>query len=234
MEHLSLEALARLVDETPFRSERRHLARCPDCSRELERLREQTEALGSLPDLRPAPGDWPALEARLEREGLLRGSNPADAVIRLIDRRRGWMQAAAALVLFVAGGLAGAVLAPAGWGLQAGGGQVASGEMTEGGVSPAGLTAEEPETPEEAAEVVRLAEQQYRDAMLRYRALTRSPEADTPMDPRRLAVIDAMVAMGQAAVQEAPDDPFLNGFLVSAVAEREAALNALFASADRY
>jgi hypothetical protein len=63
MEHLSLEALARLVDETPFRSERRHLARCPDCSRELALLREQTEALRSLPDLRPAPGDWPALEA---------------------------------------------------------------------------------------------------------------------------------------------------------------------------
>lgn len=233
MEHLSLEALARLVDETPFRSERRHLARCPDCSRELKLLREQTEALGSLPDLRPAPGDWPALEERLEREGLLRGSTPADAVIRLIDRRRGWMQAAAAVVLFLAGGLSGAVLAPAGWGLRAGGGQVASGETT-GETSPTTLPVEEAATPEEAAQVLRLAEQRYRDATLRYRALMRGPEAETPMDPRRLAVLDAMLAMGQAAVQEAPDDPFLNGFLVSAVAEREAALNALFASADRY
>lgn len=233
MEHLSLEALARLVDETPFRSERRHLARCPDCSRELELLREQTEALGSLPDLRPAPGDWPVLEERLEREGLLRGSTPAEAVIRLIDRRRGWMQAAAAVVLFLAGGLSGAVLAPAEWGLRAGGGQVASGETT-GEVSPTTFPAEEAATPEEAAQDLRLAEQQYRDATLRYRALMRGPEAETSMDPRRLAVLDAMLAMGQAAVQEAPDDPFLNGFLVSAVAEREAALNALFASADRY
>ena len=234
MEHLSLEALARLVDETPFRSEKRHLAGCPECSRELELLREQREALRSLPDLRPAPGDWPALEARLEREGLLRGSTPADTVIRLIDRRRGWMQAAAAVVLFLAGGLSGAVLAPAGWGLQTDGGQVASGEMTEGGVSPAQLTAEEAATPEEAAEVLRLAEQQYRDAMLRYRALTRGPEAGTPMDPRHFAAREMLVAASQAAVQEAPDDPFLNGFLVSAVAEREAALNAIFASADRY
>lgn len=234
MEHLSLEALARLVDETPFRSERRHLARCPDCSRELELLREQTEALGSLPDLRPAPGDWPALEARLEHEGLLRGSTPADTVLRLIDRRRGWMQAAAAVVLFLAGGLSGAVLAPAGWGLQTDGGQVAAGEMEAGEASPAGLAAAEAATPEEAAEILRLAEQQYRDATLRYRQLTRGPETEALMDPRRLAVLDAMLAMGQAAVQEAPDDPFLNGFLVSAVAEREAALNALFASADRY
>ena len=228
MEHLSLEALARLVDETPFRSEKRHLAHCPDCSRELELLREQTEALGSLPDLLPAPGDWPALEARLEGEGLLGGSTPAETVLRLIDRRRVWMQAAAAVVLFLAGGLSGVALAPGGWGPEAGRGEVAVEEA-----SPATLAAAEASTPEEAAEVLRFAEQQYRDAMLRYRALTR-PEADTSMDPRRLAVIDAMVAMGQAAVHEAPDDPFLNGFLVSAVAEREAALNALFAAADRY
>lgn len=234
MEHLSLEALARLVDETPFRSERRHLARCPDCSRELELLREQTEALGSLPDLRPAPGDWPALEARLESEGLLRESTPADAVIRLIDRRRSWMQAAAAVVLFLAGGLSGAVLAPAGWGLQTGDGQVASGGMTAGEASPAGLAATEAGTLEEAAEFLRLAEQQHRDAALRYRALARGPEDGTPMDARHFAAREMLVAASQAAVQEAPDDPFLNGFLVSAVAEREAAMNALFASADRY
>lgn len=234
MEHLSLEALARLVDETPFRSERRHLARCPDCSRELELLREQTEALGSLPDLRPAPGDWPALEERLKREGLLRGSSPADTVIRLIDRRRGWMQAAAAVVLFLAGGLSGAVLAPAGWGPDGGRSGIAAGGMAAGEVSPAGGSVAEASTVEEAAEILRLTEQQYRDASLRYRQLTRGPEAGMPMDPRRLAVLDAMLAMGQAAVQEAPDDPFLNGFLVSAAAEREAALNALFASADRY
>lgn len=225
MERLSLEALARLVDETPFRDERRHLARSPDCARELELLREQTEALGALPDLRPAPEDWPALEARLEREGLLHRSNAAAAAIRLIDRRRGWMQAAAAVVVFLAGGLGGAALAPMG---------SMSGTGPEGEVAVVETAALEAETPEEAAEFLRLAEQQYRDAMLRYRALTRSPEAETTVDPRRLAVIDALVAMGQAAVQEAPDDPFLNGFLVSAVAEREAALNSFFASTGRY
>ena len=232
MEHLSLEALARLVDETPFRSERQHLAHCPDCARELELLREQTEALGSLPDLRPAPGDWSALEERLEREGLLRTSTPADTVIRLIDRRRGWMQAAAALVLFLAGGLSGAVLAPIDPGTP-GEGQVAAGETAAGEASPAGLPVAESATAEEAAEVLRLAEQQHRDAVLRYRALL-SPQAEPPMDPRLFAAYDMLVAASQAAVQEAPYDPYLNGFLVSAVAEREAALNALFASADRY
>ena len=225
MEHLSLEALARLVDETPFRSEGQHLARCPECSQELELLRKQTEALGSLPDLRPAPGDWPALEARLEGEGLLGRSDPVSTEIRLIDRRHGWMQAAAAVVLFLVGGLSGAALAPIRSAPEIGGGvEVAAREAS----------ASEAATAEEAAEIVRLAEQQYRDAILQYRALTRNADAETPMDARRLAAIDALVAMSQAAVQEAPDDPFLNGFLVSAVAEREAAMNTLFASDDRY
>ena len=225
MEHLSLEALARLVDESPFRSEKQHLARCPECSQELELLRKQTEALLSLPDLRPAPGDWPALEARLESEGLLRRSDPVSTEIRLIDRRHGWMQAAAAVVLFLVGGLSGAALAP-----------MRSAPATGGDVEIAAreTAASEAATPEEAAEIVRLTGQQYRDAQLRYRALTRSPETETPMDPRRLALLDALAAMAQAAVQEAPDDPFLNGFLVSAVAEREAALNTLFAQTDRY
>jgi hypothetical protein len=230
MEHLSLEALARVVDETPFRSERQHLARCPECSRELALLREQTEALGSLPDLRPAPGGWPALEARLQSEGLLHRASPASTGIRLIDQRRGWMQAAAAVVLFLVGGLSGAALAPLRSAPETGlGVEIAAGETAARGISAAQAA-----TPEEAADHLRFAEQQYRDAMLRYRALTRSPEADTQMDPRRFAVMDALVAMSQAAVQQAPDDPFLNGFLVSAVAEREAALNTFFASDDRY
>ena len=233
MEHLSLEALARLVDESPFRSERQHLARCQDCSRELELLREQSETLGSLPDLRPAPGDWPALEARLESEGLLHGSGTshassrAAAGIRLIEQRRGWMQIAAALVIFIAGGFSGAALAPAGSASEAGSGVE--------------IAASEAATPEEAAEVLRLAEQQYRlteqhyrDAVLRYRVLSRSLDAELPMDVRHFAALETLVAASQAAVQEAPDDPYLNGFLVSAVAERDAALNSFFASADRY
>jgi len=65
MRHLSNEDLARLVDEAPSPEERRHLARCHRCVAELDALREQTEALGSLPDLVPPRGDW----RELERDG---------------------------------------------------------------------------------------------------------------------------------------------------------------------
>jgi hypothetical protein len=79
-------------------------------------------------------------------------------------------------------------------------------------------------TLEEAAEYVRRAERQYIDAMVQWRQLT-----DAQGDPlyvgdpaARLAALQGIVAAGHAAVQQAPADPFMNGVLVSALAEREA------------
>src|SRR5690606_27564730 len=71
MEHLSLELLSRLVGEDPTADERIHLDECGRCAAELEALRRQAAALGALPDVRPAPGDWASLEARLAAEGLI-------------------------------------------------------------------------------------------------------------------------------------------------------------------
>ena len=223
MEHLTLEALSRLVDETPSRSERRHLADCEICSTELDLVRQQTEALRSLPAMRPAPGDWEALEAQLEEEGLIRGGDIVRTGARLFGVRRSWMQAAAALVLFGAGGALGAALAPSD-------GTLGSSARL---VDPATLTVAEAATSEQAAERVRSAEQQYYAAVVRYRELTRGSDAARP-DPGRFAAIDALVAASQAAVQQAPDDPFLNGFLVSAVAERQATLRRISSSGSWY
>ena len=75
MEHLTKETLARLVDERPNPEQREHLSSCTVCGLELRGLRRQTEALGSLPDLRPPPGDWVGLEARLMSEGLVDGGS---------------------------------------------------------------------------------------------------------------------------------------------------------------
>ena len=40
----------------------------------------------------------------------------------------------------------------------------------------------------------------------------------------RFAALEGIVAAGRAAVQQAPADPYANGVLVSALAEREAIL----------
>jgi len=56
MEHLTTEALARLVDEPPSPGESDHLAECQACLSVLEGLRAQTHALASLPEIRPPLG----------------------------------------------------------------------------------------------------------------------------------------------------------------------------------
>lgn len=220
MEHLNDEALARLVDETPTDDERRHLDGCPACAGELEELREQTAALGSLPDLRPPPGDWEVLQARLVSEGLVRWAGRLGSGLATTP---GWMKAAAGLLLFL-GGAAG--------GLAVRGPVVANftGAVPQNtGVS----MVSQASTPEEAAEVVRMAERRYMDALVQYRQLQESPGDGSEMDPAtRFAAIEYLVRAGQAAVREVPADPFLNGFLASVMAEREAQLRRISATGE--
>jgi len=220
MGHLNLETLARLVTERPSTDEEHHLDECAACREELNALREQTEAIGSLPDLRPPPGDWEALEARLVSEGLVHTSG-------LMHRTRrwwstGWAQAAAAVVLFLGGTALGSRVLASGSGIDS------VMERPGGGLEliPVSAQAQPVTNLAEAAEVVNLAERQYMDALLQYRQLLDSQGDPTFVgDPTaRFAALEAIVAAGRAAVQQAPADPYLNGVLVSALAERQALL----------
>jgi hypothetical protein len=78
---------------------------------------------------------------------------------------------------------------------------------------------------EDAAGAVRVAEQQYVSAVSRYRELIEQQGGSGPVvDPvSRYAALEHLVSVSQAAVRQAPGDPFLNGFLASALAERDAA-----------
>ena len=207
--HLNREILARLVDELPDAAEREHLDACAACARELDALRRQTESLARLPDLRPFPGDFDALEARLASEGLIRiGGRPAHAEPAPTPR---WMRRVAAVALFAVGAAAGAA-ATTRWGPAAADPVVAAAPRT---AQPA----------DEGAALARVeqAERDYVAALVDYRRLTSSAETDpTALDPRRYAALEQMVRAGQAAVREAPADPFLNGLLASALAEQQA------------
>lgn len=225
MEHLSIETLARLVDETPAPAETEHLSTCLACSSELEALRAQTQALASLPEIRPPLGDWEVLEARLRSEGLV-------AVPSLLSRLTlahtpSWMRAAAAAALFLGGALAGA-------------------GATSLGAPGAGALVEE-ELPtlfanadnlDDAASAVRVAEQGYVNALARYRELMDRDGGEdglTTIDPRsRFAALEYLVAASQAAVRQAPADPFLNGLLASTLAEREATLRRISDDRDNW
>jgi hypothetical protein len=220
MGHLTTEQLGRLVSEEPTPTEWEHLGSCRFCQAELQALKEQTEAMGALPDLRPPAGDWEALEGRLMSEGLIRSSGLALHAVRF--RSSTWFQAAAAVVLFLGGTALGSRTMAANSGM---GG-------TESG-APAGLELvpmagqiQPASTLEEAAEYARQAELQYIYAMAQWRQLTEAQGDPLYVgDPAaRLAALQGIVAAGQAAVQKAPADPFMNGVLVSALAEREAIL----------
>ena len=103
--HLTLEALARIVDEPAAPAEAEHLRDCLVCRRELAGLREQTEALAALGGS-PSPQAWDDLRARLEDEGLLRAGGHRH---RFGGAFRTQARAAAAVLLVLAGG-AGAML----------------------------------------------------------------------------------------------------------------------------
>lgn len=212
MEHLTLEALARLVDEAATGTDAEHLERCERCSSELEAMRDQTAALGALADMRPARGAWDTLEARLTSEGLIRrepwfggsmGTTPA------------WMRAAAAVALFLGG---------AGLGATFGGDGVPLPGRSGSAATPFQL-ASNATTADEAAEAVRVAERQFMDAMIRYRQLLEAENGGEPLgEPgAHYAALEYLAAAAQVAVQQAPADPFLNGLLASTLAEREAA-----------
>lgn len=218
MEHLSLEHLARLVDDPATPEEMRHLAHCEPCARRLEELRAQTAALGSLPEIMPPKGDWQAIEARLRSEGLV--EDPGLFRRLGLARTPAWMKAAAAAVLFLGGAGTGLALAEAG---------------TAAPWDPAGSAAEAVSV-EEAATAVRAAEQQYVSAVSRYRELLAMEGGqETGADPlTRVAALEHLVMVSQAAVRQAPGDPFLNGFLASALAEREAALRMVSSDSDNW
>jgi hypothetical protein len=211
MSHLTLEALARLVDEPPDVRERAHLAACAACRTELEALVEQCHLLAALPELVPGPDQWPELRSRLRRERLLRERWVVAPGVR---------RAAAAVVLFVAGGALGygvrgpADAAPA----------APSAGWAAADASPLPVTTPLPGP--DAGRDVEAAGELFMAALDRYMAST----GVEPADPAaRLAVLENIVLTTAEALHEAPADPIISGYHASALAQRNAVLRQLAA-----
>jgi hypothetical protein len=213
MKHLDGETLARLVDETPRPEEAEH----------LDAMRAQTRSLASLPEIRPPLGDWEVLEARLRSEGLVEDPSLFDRIT--LAKTPAWMRAAAGAALFIGGSLVG--------------GALVSGD-TLGDDMPRQATAASftgTENVDEAASAVLDAQQHYVDALSHYRQLLESDGSNQEAlgDPRsRSAALEYLVAASQAAVRQAPADPFLNGLLASTMAEREATLRKISNRGDNW
>ena len=208
MERLTLEDLARLVDEAPSKEEREALTANPELRRELEALRTQTEDLKNLPSVLPPRGQWSDLERELIREGLIEAPS--------VKIPLSWFRAAAGVALFLGGAWVGNAIP---------GGASATASPT---LAPAGASYA---TAEEAAMGVQAAEARWQEAMIAYQQLTGRSTADPAA---RLAAIERLLAASQAAVREAPAEPFFNNVLVGALAEREQTLRQIRASGDNW
>lgn len=222
MRHLTIESLARLVDESPAPAEVEHLESCEECRRELDALREQSAALAGLPDRAPPAHAWPRLDARLRREGLVHPGS-SDTARRL----RPWtplMRMAAAIALFLLGGATGFAardLATTG----------AAGDAAVSSTLRAGAgDASQRTTDAFAIADLEEAERAYLAALARYGELPELYDAGDPV--ARLAALQGIVLTTREALRQAPADPVINGYHLTAVAQRDAMLQRLALDGD--
>lgn len=242
MERLTLEDLARLVDEEPTPEEQAILNRDGSARRQLEALRDQTAALKDLPAVLPPPDGWEQLRDRLVAAGLIRGRQR-----RFSSFSRKWMQAAAAMALFAGGTGLGAALGPR---LGDGGTEAAGATASRAGATAnrADATANRADasanradasaasldisraasdlsfaTVEEARSAVESAEGEWVAAYDAYQRLLRDrgllPAAPDPAS--RAQFMELIRTASQTALHESPGDPFLNTVYVSATREQE-------------
>jgi hypothetical protein len=274
MSHLTLEDLARLVDEAPGAHESAHLGTCEECRLQLDALRDDVQALSMLPDMAPPADSWAAIERRLTDEGLIR--------TRRSSRNVPWprlAQLAAALVLFIAGSLAGRISAGPGGQMMAdapSAGSAPAPTAGDTGAAPQDRTAPapvyvaagqpavqqheaaqlpprsappanpnvtlassgfdlsaQPRTMDEAITQLRQAEDLYLVALTRYAEMATQAEAGDPV--ARLAALQSIVMTTQAALNQTPTDPVINGYHLTALSHRDAALRQVAAATgDRW
>jgi hypothetical protein len=218
MQHLMIETIARLLDEAPTPDEANHLERCDECRAELEAMRADAAALRNLPMIEPPPTEWPDLETRLLEEGLVRRKAGAPVW------QTAAMRAAAAVLLFVGGAGTGMAWMRAGagpLGIRPIAGNPSTASM------PSIIAATAPGTPEETVMLYRQAEALYLDMVSRVAELNSQEQVD-PL--ARLAALESIVGITRSALDQAPADPVLNSYHLTAIAQKEATLRQIAAS----
>jgi hypothetical protein len=273
MSHLTLETMARLLDEPPTPLESAHLEHCDACRAGIVAMREDAAALAALPrEMAPPDGAWDALAASLLAQGVLRpprrpGSPRWPAAL---------LRIAAALLLFIGGAATGAFVfaGPDGEGARIADGRPPAGPSVSAPASdvPAPLPVESapeppaaaqqpapppappliedtrppvrlaagaealqprfvmPRTAGEAETLLRDAEAEYLQALGWWSEYASSAEGADPM--ARLAALEGIEQITRAALGRAPADPVINGFHLTALAQRDAVMRRLVASAD--
>lgn len=215
MPHISPERLAALVDETAMPDEASHLAECAACTDELDAHRRLVRlALAETSREGPPLNDWAALGAMLRAEGIVSTmplapprANRAQWVVRI----------AAGLVLVAGSALAGR------WSV----GLDFAATPQQAASAAAAASAPVFASPQAAMQVLTSSQQQYSDAAAYLAAQDTTSHfigLNVNTYRARLTALDHIVASTRTALYQAPQDPVLNQYYLSAMAAREATL----------
>ncbi|MDQ4080850.1 MAG: hypothetical protein M3125_08845 [Gemmatimonadota bacterium] len=230
MSHLHPERLAALADSEPTAAESAHLSACASCTREIAAHRRLLMLAWQERERRAAPLlDWETISEAAHDQGLIDDGASSTGARRVSGGRSPWwLQAAAAVVLMVSGGLVG---------LGLGRNSVTPLEENETAMSSGTITqrlaSNDSVAPfrsqAEAMFVLLRAERDYRLAMT-YLAgqdtVTSTPEAPD-IYRARLAALDEMATVALEAVREVPTDPVMNRYYLSTLGARDATLRDL-------
>jgi anti-sigma factor RsiW len=215
MLHISPERLAALVDETAMPDEASHLTACATCASELTAHRRLVRmALAESTREGPPLNDWAALGAMLKAEGIVSTMPMASP---RTPRLQWAMRIAAGLVLVAGSAFAGRW--SAGVDFEAAPPQAAATAPT----AAAPVFA----SPQAAMQVLTSSQQQYSDAAAYLAAQDTSSHfigLNVNTYRARLTALDNIVASTRTALYQAPQDPVLNQYYLSAMAAREATL----------
>jgi len=212
MLHISPERLAALIDETATPDEASHLAACATCADELSAHRRLIRlALGESAREGAPLNDWASLGAMLKSEGIM-ASAPTVATHLSHGQRAVRLAAGFALV-------AGSALV----GRWSSGVSFTPRQQTATPVAAAPAFA----SPQDAMHILTVAQQQYSDAATYLAAQDTTSHfigLNVNTYRARRSALDNIVASTRAALYQAPQDPVLNQYYLSAIAAREATL----------
>lgn len=221
MLHLDPERLAASAEEQPTHDEAAHLATCPTCARE-QAAYEELVAMAARERhtvlTRPLT-DWRSLSARLAEEPV----RSAPTRVRGGGLPRAWMQIAAGLVI-AAGGMAVGRASAAG---AIGGGNASAQSSAEN--LPSDSARAQLASVGDAMALMRRAESDYRLGAAFVVAHDTSFRGTAGVDRyrQRLAALDRVSDAALAAANQAPADPVINQYLISARTARQVTLQQL-------
>lgn len=222
MPHLELERLAALDHDAPTAEELAHLAACSACRREQEAFAQLADLAGlqaSAPARLDVPRltEWDSLATALRAEGLIASPAP------VVARRTGapwWTRTAAAALLLVCGAAVGRMSA---------GVSVLPSDAVPPLTTAAASTEQEFRSVAEASAVLDRAQRDYERASFWLASHDTTVNAQS-VYRARLAALEQMLTASRDGLYEAPQDPVLNQYYLSAYTAREATLRQLGAA----